>query len=119
MHGVKWQAVHFFKQPTGLSRNEPVEMAACLDYEQALESKRFVDVVFSLSSGERQWMLSRALGIALLDLFGYDAISVSSRSLFGAGKTWHGFRQSPLYAWQRLGFRSIGWKRQPQLGGML
>jgi hypothetical protein len=58
---VKWQAVHFFKQPSGLSRNEPVEMAACLDYEQALESKRLVDVVCSLSSGERQWMLSRAL----------------------------------------------------------
>jgi hypothetical protein len=58
---VKWQAVHFFKQPGGLSRNEPVEMAACLDYEQALESKRLVDVVCSLSSEERQWMLSGAL----------------------------------------------------------
>jgi len=58
---VKWQAIHFFKQPGGLSPNEPVEMAACRDYERALESKRLVDVVCSLPSAERQWMLSRAL----------------------------------------------------------
>jgi hypothetical protein len=37
-------------------------MAACLDYEQALESKRLVDLVVSLSSAEKQWMLARALG---------------------------------------------------------
>jgi hypothetical protein len=58
---MKWQAIHFFKQPSGLSRNEPVEIAACLDYEQALESKKLVDVVCSLLSGEKQWMLNSAL----------------------------------------------------------
>jgi hypothetical protein len=59
---MKWQAVHFFKPAHGLSRHEPVEMAACLDYEQALESKRLVDLVVSLPSEEKHWMLSRALG---------------------------------------------------------
>jgi len=59
---MKWQAVHFFKPAHGLSRHEPIEMAACLDYEQALESKRLVDLVVSLSSAEKQWMLARALG---------------------------------------------------------
>ena len=45
---MKWQAVHFFKPAHGLSRHEPIEMAACLDYEQALKSKRLVDLVVSL-----------------------------------------------------------------------
>jgi hypothetical protein len=59
---MKWVAVHFFKSRDGLSRDEPVEMAACLDYERALENGRLIDLVVSLSPEEKEWMLSRALG---------------------------------------------------------
>jgi hypothetical protein len=58
---MNWQAVHFFQQPGGLSRNEPKEMAACLDYEQAPESKAIVELICSLPPAEKEWMLVSAL----------------------------------------------------------
>jgi hypothetical protein len=58
---MKWQLFHFFKQPDGLSRNDSVEIAACFDYEQALESETVVELVCSLTPAEKDWMLDRAL----------------------------------------------------------
>ena len=60
---MKWQAVHFFESEDGLSRNDPVEMAACLDYERALESRRLVEFVSSLAAApnEKQRLIATAL----------------------------------------------------------
>ena len=39
----------------------PVEMSACLDYEQALECKAIFDLIGSLRQTEKDWMLAGAL----------------------------------------------------------
>jgi hypothetical protein len=78
---MNWQAVHFFRQPGGLSRNEPKEMAACLDYEQALESKAIVELICSLPPAEKEWMLDRALRLPSRFTFLRSGSDHASRNL--------------------------------------
>jgi hypothetical protein len=58
---VNWEEFHFFKQPDGLSKNDSLEMRACLDYERALECKPLIELVCGLDRQQREYMLNQAL----------------------------------------------------------
>ncbi|MBA2434823.1 MAG: hypothetical protein H0V54_07025 [Chthoniobacterales bacterium] len=59
---MNWKAFHFFNEG-GLSKQDTLEMCVCLDYEQALESKRIVQLLPEINPSEKAWMVGGALKV--------------------------------------------------------
>jgi hypothetical protein len=69
---LDWSEFDFFKKGVGLSKNDQLSNRICLDYERALESRRLVRVVSSLSSEEKQRMLNRSLQLSSRFVLRFD-----------------------------------------------